>query len=39
MRDYVVPDNWKENNEDLYRRFVKVKFNILRSFGNFEGMI
>lgn len=39
MRDYVVPDNWKESQPDLYQRFIKIKFNILRSFGNFEGMI
>jgi PKHD-type hydroxylase len=39
MRDYVVPDDWKKTKPDLYHRFVKIKFNILRNFGNFEGMI
>jgi PKHD-type hydroxylase len=38
MKNYAVPDNWKEKQPELYENFVKIKFNLLRNFGNFEGM-
>jgi PKHD-type hydroxylase len=36
LKDYG--EKWKYEDRELYDRFVKIKFNLQRNFGHFEGM-